>query len=206
MTKTFSWWTVMFGCLLMGLSGCSQSSATSSAGLNEPQPGVKAQTAPSETDTEETVETVDPELELDEPASYKPLVAAAVLRPSKVPASGTLTLTIRAKTAPGWHIYAAGQQVGSSLPTRLELELPDGVEAAGDWIYPQAAENHVGGDGQLIYEGEFTFQQRLKVGPETPLGAIKVGCEIYYQACDPFSCRPPESLKLEAAAEVVQKP
>ena len=82
--------------------------------------------APGDTDAGEGegVAADDMDVPLEEPASYRPLVAAAVLRPANVEATGLLTLIIRAKTAPGWHIYAANQPAGTSQPTRLDFDLP----------------------------------------------------------------------------------
>lgn len=191
-------------CFLMGLAGCDRSLPTLAGKPEQPRPALEEQTAPSEATTSQAIGKAEAEIELEQPASHQPFVAAAALRPSKISAPGTLTLVIRAKTAPGWHIYPADRPAGTSQPTRLELDLPPGVEPAGDWIYPEAIASEVVSDGQLAYEGEFSFQRRLKVGKEAPPGEFRVRCEIHYQACDPFSCRPPETLTVEAAAGVVQ--
>jgi len=105
-----------------------------------------------------------------------------------------------------WHIYAESGPIGISQPTRLDLHLPDGVEADGDWVYPEPVQGDGSKGTQLIYEGDVLFRRRLKVTDAASSGRLSVGCEITYQACDAFSCRPPESLKLEAVAEVVQAP
>ncbi|HWB13141.1 MAG TPA: protein-disulfide reductase DsbD domain-containing protein [Pirellulales bacterium] len=139
------------------------------------------------------------DVEVDEPVGHKPVAAGVILAPSKLTAPDTATLLIRVKTAPGWHIYAVGQPAGTSQPTRLELSLPEGLEPDGDWVYPEA----VAGGGNAIYEGDFSFRRRLRLTEAAQPGRLKVGCQIAYQACDPFSCRPPETLRVETAVEVV---
>jgi hypothetical protein len=70
----------------------------------------------------------------------------------------------------------------------------------GDWSYPVAER---GQDGQMIYEGTAEFHRNLRVGRVTAPGRIEVVCEFGYQACDPHSCRPPNTTELVAKAEVV---
>jgi len=195
-------------CLLACLAGCdSPASSVSDAqveSLPTPAMGHEGPTAVEVESTSEDSNVV--EIELEEPLSYKPFVARAVLVPVNLETPVTLTFIIRAKTAPGWHIYAEGGPAGISQPTRLNLQLPDGIEADGDWTYPEPTQGPDGSDAQLIYEGEVFFRRRLKVTDAALSGRLSVGCEITYQACDAFSCRPPETLKLEAVAEVVHIP
>jgi DsbC/DsbD-like thiol-disulfide interchange protein len=143
--------------------------------------------------------TVD--IALDAPTSRRPVVAGAALAPAKVNAGGTVTLVVKAKVAPSWHIYAADLPTGSSIPTTLKLKLPKGVSLKGDWTYPVAAQN--ASDNTWVYEGELTFQHALKVAPDVPSGPIEVTCEFGYQACDPSSCRPPTKIDLKARADVL---
>jgi DsbC/DsbD-like thiol-disulfide interchange protein len=137
---------------------------------------------------------------LDQPSARKPLVAGAALSAPKVRAGETVTLVVRAKLAPTWHIYAADETSGGNIPTTLKLNLPDGVEAVGDWSYPAATRTKdVEG---AIYEGDLTFRRKLRIAGDAAPGSIQVTCELGYQACDPFSCRAPDKLSLKAKAEV----
>jgi DsbC/DsbD-like thiol-disulfide interchange protein len=193
-------------CLLACLAGCAR---PVSSGFGNPE-GSKTPIAtqgkqPTRVEGEPISEdSANVEIELEEPASYNPFVARAVLVPANVEVPATLTFIIRAKTAPGWHVYATDGPVGISQPTRLDLQLPDGVEADGDWVFPEPAQGDAG--TQLVYEGDLVFRRRLKITDAASSGPLSVGCEITYQACDAFSCRPPESLKLEAVAKVVRVP
>jgi DsbC/DsbD-like thiol-disulfide interchange protein len=139
----------------------------------------------------------------EEPTPKNPFVAKAAMRPAAGSAGDTLELVIEARTAPGWHIYAAGDSPGGTIPTSLEVKLPRGVEPAGPWQYPQAKLGQEGQGG--IYEGKLLFRRRLQIRENAQQGPIEIQCELTYQACDPFRCRPPETLTLSARGEVVSR-
>ncbi len=143
-------------------------------------------------------------LPVDEPNENHPVSTAAALSPTRARAGESLTLVVQIKTAPRWHIYATGALSGTGMPTNLKLQLPSGIEALGDWISPPP---HPGASGQgPIYEGNVKFTRRLGISRRMISGPITVTCELGYQACDPFSCRPPESVALKATAEIVPAP
>jgi hypothetical protein len=136
----------------------------------------------------------------EEPTAKNPFVAKAALRPGEGTAGDTVELVIEGKTAPGWHIYAAGEAVGGATATSLELKAPPGVEPAGVWQYPQA---QPGQEGQArIYAGRLLFRRLLKITDAAQRGPIEVQCALTYQACDPFRCLPPETLTLSAKGEL----
>jgi len=150
------------------------------------------------------VESIPDQLPVDEPNETHPVSTAAALFPPRARAGESLTLVVQVKTAPRWHIYATGEVSGTGMPTTLKLDLPSGVEASGDWTCPSP---HPGGDGQSpIYEGNVKFIRRLAINRQKVSGPINVTCELGYQACDPFSCRPPETVALKATAEIVPAP
>jgi DsbC/DsbD-like thiol-disulfide interchange protein len=141
---------------------------------------------------------------LDEPDAGHPVTAGAHLRPESVRAGGDVTLVVLVRTAPGWHIYAAEGSAGAALPTTLKITLPETVQPVGDWTYPDAVP---GPDGTgRVYQGKLTFRRQLRVSPPAVPGPFKVTCELRYQACDPFSCRPPATLALAAGGEIIPNP
>jgi DsbC/DsbD-like thiol-disulfide interchange protein len=139
----------------------------------------------------------------EEPTPNNPFVAIAALRPAGGGGGDLVELVIEARTAPGWHIYAVGDSQGGAVPTSLEVKLPRGVEPAGAWQYPQARAGPEGPAG--IYEGRLTFRRPLKITESARRGPIEIQCEVTYQACDPFRCRPPETLTLSARGEVLAR-
>jgi DsbC/DsbD-like thiol-disulfide interchange protein len=141
----------------------------------------------------------EPSPELDEPDDKHPVSAGAFLQPARVPAGGTAKLVVQFKTAPRWHIYAPDSLPGTALPTTLTLKLPEGIEAVGDWVQPNARKGP-DGTGRML-EGSFQFVRRIKVSNRP--GRFGLTCDVNYQACDPFSCQPPRTLTLKASGEVV---
>ncbi len=149
-------------------------------------------------------ELVPDTLLVDEPNENHPVAAAAALFPPHARAGELLTLVVQIKTAPRWHVYSTQALSGTGFSTTLKLQLAPGVEAFGDWICPPP-HSGVGGQGP-IYEGSVKFTRRLAIGRQMISGPINVTCKLGYQACDPFSCRPPETVALKATAEIVQAP
>ena len=144
---------------------------------------------------------------LDPPTKASPVSAAAGLSDAQAQAGQTRTLIVKVQTAAGWHIYAVDRPAGPAARTTLKLVLPPDVDAAGDWSYPQPQPNFAAGaQPGHIYEGTVRFQCPLKVKSGAAPGERKIQCELGYQACDAFSCRPPAAVMLETRLEVVQSP
>lgn len=136
----------------------------------------------------------------DSDGGRKPVAAQASLSPATVRAGDTTTLVVEAKIAPGWHIYAADDLTGTTIPTSLKLKLPKGLSAQGDWTYPTAKPGREG-EGS-IYEGTVKFRRTLKADVHATSGPLAVECEVRYQACDATSCRPPTKLTVKSTATV----
>src|SRR5262249_46698654 len=137
---------------------------------------------------------------LNEPTPEMPFVAKAALRPATAHRGNTLMLIIEAKTAPGWHIYAANGPREMGTPTSISVKLPEGVVLTGPWEYSKTVPGQEG--KSEVYEGRLIFRRSLQITEKVKRGTIEVQCELTYEACDPFHCRPPETLPLSAAAEV----
>ena len=135
----------------------------------------------------------------ERPDAENPVRVTTELAPARARPGETLDLIIRLETAPTWHIYAAEASKGPGIPTRVTLDLPEEVEAAGSWSYPEPARSS---DGQMTYEGTFEFRHRLRVKAGAGRGPFEVACQLTYQSCDPRSCRPPTTAPLKARGEV----
>jgi Disulphide bond corrector protein DsbC len=135
-----------------------------------------------------------------EPTQRLPVAAEAELEPGSARAGGEVTLVLRVVTAPGWHITAVQGSRGSEVATSLDLKLPESFEAEGGWTLP---EPRPAAGGRLTYDGSFEFRCRLRVALDAPAGTAIASCTLRYQACDTFSCRPPDQATLQAKAEVV---
>jgi hypothetical protein len=137
-----------------------------------------------------------------EPDAQHPVVATAELSPASGHPGESSCILVRVKVAPAWHIYAAQGSKGPGISTALQLKLPAGLEADGDWSYPEPTS---GSDDQMIYQGTLEFRRKLRFRPDAAAGPISVVCQLAYQACDPVSCRPPAKMELAARAEIVNR-
>jgi hypothetical protein len=134
------------------------------------------------------------------PTRSNPVVATAAVRPRRVKAGESLTLTVDVRVAAGWHINAVRGGRETAIPTRLELKLPPGIAATADWVLPQpdVAEQARG----PVYRGAITFRRTLKVTEKATVGNVDVFCNLTYQACDENQCLRPTTIKLRAPLEV----
>ena len=135
-----------------------------------------------------------------EPTHRKPVAAEAELEPGTVRGGESVVFVVHVATAPGWHVTAAKGSRGAEVATSLDLKLPKGFEADGDWTLPEPVP---ASQGRLTYDGSFVFRRRVRVASDAPAGAVVALCTLRYQACDAFSCRAPEEEVLEAKAVVV---
>ena len=103
------------------------------------------------------------------------------------------------RIAPGWHSYAVSAANSPYVVTKLELELPEGAEAVGGWQLP-AAHPYAAEPGTMIYEGEVVFLQAVRLGAVLA-DSPSLHATVSFQACDAYSCLPPDRARV--GAEVV---
>jgi hypothetical protein len=107
-------------------------------------------------------------------------------------AGDQLLLLVGLVIQPGWHIYGDLPAGSPQRTTRLELELPDGVEAVGEWSRPAGLPSRKN-MSEKIYRGRVTFSRMLKVYGRPTDSSIRV--KIDYQACTDTFCFPPGVLE-----------
>ena len=78
-----------------------------------------------------------------------------------------MTLAVKSRIAPSWHIYAINKPTDVQIPTSLKLSLPDGVEEVGEWDIP---ESHPINPTTYAYDNEVTFRRLLKVSDSAAPG------------------------------------
>jgi hypothetical protein len=137
-----------------------------------------------------------------EPTHRKPVAAEADFEPKRARPGESVTFVVRIATAPGWHITAAKGSSGAEVATSLELKTPEGFEALGDWTLPVPTP---ASEGRLTYNGSFEFRRRLRVAGDARSGSTVTSCTLRFQACDAFSCRPPEQTMVQARLDVVER-
>lgn len=99
--------------------------------------------------------------------------------------SGSYQLNIFLKFKDGWHGYAdkPATQAQGMIPTRVEVETPDGLACNGGLCTPYI------GDG-VMYFGEQKFIQYLFKSKKGN-GPWTIRVKVSYQACDDTMCLPP---------------
>lgn len=97
-------------------------------------------------------------------------------------------LVVKFRIHPGYHIYADVAGDDPYIPTRVNLELPDGL-SVGEWTITRPGP--FGETGTTIHEGEAEYSCPL-IGH----GSGPIKCKVSYQVCDTHICMPPASKEL----------
>jgi DsbC/DsbD-like thiol-disulfide interchange protein len=122
--------------------------------------------------------------------AVEPVQAKIRLSRNAIASEDSLQLFIDLRITPSWHIYAVDGDSGPYSPTAFELELPSGVEMAGEWTYPDT-QTYVGsGILAQVYEGNVSFRADLKLRKSISVENQTIRCRIEYQACNhSVACR-----------------
>jgi hypothetical protein len=133
-----------------------------------------------------------------EPSSRQPVTAVMKSAPN-VMAGQAFEILVRVAIAGAHHLYASNASGQPFIPTTVELTLPRGVEALGDWIGPEPTRRR---NGELVYTDSALFRRQLKVGANVPAGPLSIKGELHYQACTEELCWPPRSIPLSSLIHV----
>lgn len=162
---------------------------------------VSAGTIPSASNAAVITDTTQ-EIPLDNPTSKNPVVLRAAIMPATAMPGDVVTLTIQARTARNWHIYAVDRPTGMAVPTSLNLNLPPSVTAETEWENPVARPYVSDGDICFVYEGDFVFRRKLRIADSATPGAVELACDFTFQACNDAMCLAPKTLPLQATLEI----
>jgi len=123
----------------------------------------------------------------------QPVAFAALLVPdADDPRRGTAV--VRANLAPGWHLYADLPASSPYRATELELLLPEGLRAVGDWQLPRGRPVELGSKLR-VWTGDRLFLQRVEA--DQPLASSAVQCRLRYQVCNEELCFPEAEVVVE---------
>jgi hypothetical protein len=135
-----------------------------------------------------------------EQAVEKRGLVSATLRadPAEVRTGESFTLVIETRIAAGWHIYAIDKPAGIAVPSKIRLRSSTLVEETGGWSADHPPKTELQGQDLIpVHDGNVTFRCPARVSKDAPEGTTSVQCVLQYQACNRFSCQPPEELALE---------
>ncbi|MCP3917228.1 MAG: hypothetical protein GY711_16895 [bacterium] len=124
------------------------------------------------------------------PTAAEPLVASASAHDL---GNGRFEVRVRFAVLDGWHTYRDVPANAPYIPLTLELQLPGGVKAQGEWTKP-SARNDPHTEGVTVLDGDFTFT-RVFAADAKPSKPIE--CTLRYQVCDERMCLPPAQETLE---------
>lgn len=136
------------------------------------------------------------------------------LEPAQVTPGGNTTLYVKAQPAPGWHLYARGDQVPKlgNKPTLLVMTHASGLEV----FAPQTDADIISKDRSDIgfgivrhHEGDVTWKIPIHVPDSTDLGKLTLAGILAYQACESTedgtgSCEIPAAARFQVPVEVVK--
>ena len=103
----------------------------------------------------------------------------------------------------GWHINSDNPEDEFLIPTRVNFDVPEGVEVK-KIIFPQAKYMRFAfsEDSLLVYEGQAVIGVVLKIGDAVTGPEASISGEVNYQACNDFSCLPPETVQFSAVLPI----
>lgn len=110
---------------------------------------------------------------------------------------GTVTVTI----ADGWHVNSNTPTEEFAIPTVLELDGAELIEAK----YPahtMKTFEFTGGKALAVYDGKFNIGFRAKLKS----GATKIGAALRFQACSDRVCLPPNTARTELDVTAIVAP
>jgi len=108
--------------------------------------------------------------------------------PRRAVPGGEVTVTVRARLEPGWHVYPLDlphSEDGGSLPTVIALELPAELIALGSSFTGPAAIEHRLKDGELqrYHEGQIEWVRKFKVADHAAKGELPLSGKAAWQIC-----------------------
>jgi hypothetical protein len=132
------------------------------------------------------VENTGNALLLEAPREQNPVAVNTLLVKDK--SSDMMAVIIKVHIMTGWHIYSIVPATHHYINTEFILELPTGVEKAGDWIKAESRTSEE--KGVYIYENEGIFIHYLKAADNQDHERV-IETGLYYQCCNYSVCKPP---------------
>jgi thiol:disulfide interchange protein DsbD len=109
------------------------------------------------------------------------------------PRGAGVVLDVSARIEDGWHINAHEPNEAFLIPTRLDLEVPAGIEVA-DVVYPPPEKRSFAfapGKQLLVYEGVLGIAVLLQIPADYSGDRIDLKVDLRYQACNDTTCLRP---------------
>ena len=103
----------------------------------------------------------------------------------------------------GYHVNAHDPVSRFALPTKVELEVPDGIKV-GPIAYPKAIVRKFSFSGERlgVYENRTVIRFVIMVPPNQPKGNAEIKARLNYQSCSDDVCFPPMKREVTACLTV----
>ena len=107
---------------------------------------------------------------------------------------------LKAKIAPGWHIYALNIPKGKNMSTYFNFYPSNDYKVLGSTVQPKPKTKYEEGSGITVcyFENYAIFMQKTKL---SKVALTVVSGEVTYMACDASRCLPPETLAFNIPVE-----
>lgn len=127
--------------------------------------------------------------------------------PRDVVSGRTVSITVQAEIAKGWHIYSLTQKPGGPIPLRLELVGAADVVVRGviDAPKPERIFDKNFALETELYSGRPRFTIPVGVPGRSVPGVRKFQIGARYQVCSDKVCLPPRVDKLDAAIRIAER-
>lgn len=165
-----------------------------SASSNSPSAGID--TTVSSTPISEEQLTTPAELGSSPNRLAKGRLVSAALRLDQehIKKRGSIELSVELDIAPMWEIHILKAEPEETA-TNIELLLPGGVQAIGEWTAPEPSRSSTP-NGHEVYADKAVFTRNLEVTKNVSTGKNLIHCEVKYQACNERQCMKPSKLAL----------
>ena len=139
-----------------------------------------------------------------DPARAETVAWSASAGSAAVKPDGVLTVTLNAKVAEGWHVYALKQLPNGPTPLRITIDANPLAAQAGAPAGSPATKVH---DPAFnldtpLYSKAFTATVPLKIAAHANVGKQSIPVTVRFQTCNGKICQPPKSAHLSVAVTV----
>lgn len=131
----------------------------------------------------------------DEYIAAGPVSARLRCQPKHVRSGEFTEIAVEFRVAPLWEIHTV-DAMPPETATAIDLELPNGIETAGDWETPPP-QTSLSPAGKPIYAGQFAIRRKVRVTDSAAAGEHQIECRATFQACNEQQCLRPAEIEME---------
>lgn len=133
-----------------------------------------------------------------------PDIGTQLMLASKVQRGQVVRASLVLEIPDGYHVNAHNPVSRFALPTKVEVETPDGMKV-GSIVYPKAIVRRFtfSQDRLGVYEKRAVILIRIIVPPNQPKGRSEIKARLNYQSCSNEVCFPPTKREVTASVNVL---